>query len=166
MRWQCLQHVPFEGPAFLSSWALARGHTLERTEVWTGADFPAPATFGGLFILGGPMNVQEEDRHPWLAPEKAFIRHAITAGKPVLGICLGAQLISVALGGTVTKNPHKEIGWFPVSLTPSGRGAALFLRFPRQFLALSWHGNRFTIPHGAVHVARSEACEWQGFVYQ
>lgn len=165
MRWHYLQHVPFEGPAYLNTWTQSRGHALGRTEMWTGAQPPALDEFDGLFVLGGPMNAHEEDRHPWLETEKAFLQEAVNAGKSILGICLGAQLCSVVLGGTVTENPRKEIGWFPVNLTPEGRETALFRNFSGQFMAFQWHGDRFTIPPGAVHVARSEACAEQAFVY-
>lgn len=126
MKWLCLQHVPFEGPAYLEEWAEAKGHDLTRVEMWTQAPLPRPEECDGIFILGGPMNVYDEDRHPWLASEKRFIEESITADIPILGICLGAQLLSLALGGTVTKNAHSEIGWFPVQLTPSGLETDLF----------------------------------------
>ncbi|MFQ5790461.1 MAG: type 1 glutamine amidotransferase [Acidobacteriota bacterium] len=165
MRWHYLQHVPFEGPAYLDSWAQSRGHALGRTEVWAGGQFPVLDELDGLFVLGGPMSVYEEDRYTWLTPEKAFIQKAIMGEKPILGICLGAQLLSGVLGGTVTENPRKEIGWFPVDLTREGREAAWFRNFPDQFLAFHWHGDRFSIPPGAVHAARSEACAEQAFVH-
>ena len=165
MRWCCLQHVAFEGPAYLAAWARNNGHTLRSVEVYDGDDFPREDQYDGLFILGGPMNVYEEPQYPWLAPEKAFIAGAVADGKPTLGICLGAQLLSVVLGGRVEKNADKEIGWFAVDLTPAGRDAALLGDFPSQCMAMHWHGDCFTIPPGAVHVARSEACEAQGFVY-
>lgn len=139
---------------------------MNRVEMWKNVSFPALDALDGLFILGGPMNVHEEDRHPWLAPEKKFIEAAVRAGKPTLGICLGAQLLSVVLGGRVTRNPRKEIGWFPVRVTPSGRETDLFRDFPDEFMAFHWHGDRFTIPPGAVHAARSDACGEQAFVYQ
>jgi GMP synthase-like glutamine amidotransferase len=165
MRWYCLQHVPFEGPANLVSWVARKGHSLNRVEVWKNAPFPDLDVLDGLFILGGPMNVYEEDRHPWLAPEKRFIESAVRAGKPILGICLGAQLLSLVLGGAVTKNVLPEIGWFPVYLTASGRETELFRDFPEEFMAFHWHGDRFSIPPGAVHSARSDACGEQAFVY-
>ena len=73
MRWHCLQHVPFEGPGYLESWARRRGYALARTPVWAGAGLPALDELDGLFVLGGPMNVYEESRHPWLAAEKVFL---------------------------------------------------------------------------------------------
>lgn len=165
MRWHCLQHASFEGPAHLDSWVKSRGHLLGRTEVWAGGRFPTLDEFDGLFVLGGPMNVYEEGRHPWLAAEKTFIAEIVSAGKPILGICLGAQLLAVVLDGAVAANPRSEIGWFPVELTREGREAPLFREFPAEFPAFHWHRDRFSIPPGAVHVASTETCAEQAFVY-
>ncbi len=136
------------------------------TKLWEAPTWPQPSDFDGLFILGGPMNVYERREYPWLAAEQQFIASSISMRKPVLGICLGAQLLAVVLGGTVTQMVDQEIGWFPVDLTPAGREVALFRDFPNQFLALHWHADSFSIPPGAVHVARSEGCEEQAFVYE
>lgn len=153
----------------METWARERGHSLRKVELFRGDDwpddFPRENEYDGLFILGGLMNVYQEDRYPWLAREKEFIAAAVAGGKAVLGICFGAQLLSVALGGRVERNAHKEVGWFEVELTPAGREAALLGGFPDRFMVMHWHGDCFTIPPGAVHVARSRACEWQGFVY-
>lgn len=165
MRWSCLQHVPFEGPGYLDTWSRGRGHELRRVEVWSGAPLPETGESDGLFILGGPMNVYEEDRYPWLAPEKRFIERILSEGKPILGICLGAQLLAVVLGGVVSENTRKEIGWFPVQITPEGRKIGHFAGFPDDFMAFHWHGDRFSIPEGAVLAASSEACAEQAFVY-
>lgn len=166
MRWQCVQHVPFEGPAHLAAWARARGHELTCTQVWTGAPFPRLDDFDALFVLGGPMNVDEEDRYPWLKAEKALLGEAIAAGRPLVGICLGAQLLSLVLEGAVTRNACKERGCFPVDLTRDGRQSFLFTDFPDRFPAFHWHSDRFSIPPGAVHVAGTEACPEQAFVYR
>jgi len=166
MKWTCLQHVPFEGPGYLEYWAKANGHRLQRVELWTGAGLPRVDDSDGFFVLGGPMNVYEDDRYSWLVPEKKLIEAAILAGTPVLGICLGAQLISVVLGGTVTRNAWQEIGWFPVRRTEAGQRAPAFRDFPEQFMAFHWHGDRSSIPAGAIHLARSDACEEQAFVYE
>jgi GMP synthase-like glutamine amidotransferase len=165
MRWLCLQHSPFEGPGYLDTWARAHGHELAPIELWTGAPPPRVATEEGLIILGGPMNVYDHERCPWLAGEQRCIEAALVAGAPVLGICLGAQLLSVVLGGSVTRNDQPEIGWFPVELTPAGRNTAAFSGFPERFTPFHWHGDRFSIPAGAVHVARSAGCVEQAFVY-
>jgi GMP synthase-like glutamine amidotransferase len=165
MRWHCLQHAAFEGPAQLSTWVHRKGYRLSRTRLWKDATFPAQDEFDGLFILGGPMNVYEDAKHSWLVPERAFIERTMGGGKPILGVCLGAQLIASVLGGRVTEMSNKEIGWFPVKLTQAGRDSCLFRGFPSCFTALHWHGDCFAVPSGAVHAARSDGCEQQAFIY-
>jgi GMP synthase-like glutamine amidotransferase len=116
-------------------------------------------------VLGGPMNVYEHARHPWLADETAFIGEALRAGKSVLGLCLGAQLMAVALGGHVAANAHREIGWGPVETVPEARADARALCFPARFTTFHWHGDTFSLPAGAVWLFRSEACAHQGFAW-
>jgi len=106
--------------------------------------------------MGGPMSVNDEDQFPWLAAEKRFMRAAIQAGKPVLGVCLGAQLIASAAGARVFANPQKEIGWFPVQGIDSGSQA--HFHFPPSATVFHWHGETFDLPAGAVRLARSEVC--------
>ncbi len=105
------------------------------------------------------MSVNDESEIPWLVQEKAFLRQSIEAGTAVLGICLGAQLIASAMGATVRRNAHKEIGWFPVEGV--SRDASCF-RFPQSTEVFHWHGETFDLPAGAKHIARSKACENQG----
>jgi GMP synthase (glutamine-hydrolysing) len=113
--------------------------------------------------MGGPMNIYEEKEYPWLAAEKRFIAKAIESNKIVLGICLGAQLLADVLGGRVTRNSHKEIGWFPVTLRPDGLTSVPFRAFPKEFQALHWHGDTFSLPPEALMLAESEACPAQAF---
>jgi GMP synthase-like glutamine amidotransferase len=115
-----------------------------------------------LIVLGGPMSANDEATLPWLVPEKRFIREAIEAGTPVLGICLGAQLIASAMGARVFRNPQKEIGWFPIFSTHPGGQRDLF-HLPDELLVFHWHGETFDLPPGAVHLARSAACAHQAF---
>lgn len=150
----------------MATWVRRRGHALTCTELWREAAFPHADEYDGLFILGGPMNVYEVDEHPWLAPEEHFIARAICERKPIVGVCLGAQLLAVVLGGSVIENLDAEIGWFPVDLTPAGRDSVLFRNFPDPFTAFHWHGDCFSIPPRAIHAARSEACEQQAFTYE
>jgi GMP synthase (glutamine-hydrolysing) len=111
------------------------------------------------------MNVYEDSTYRCLAPEREFIERAITDRKLILGVCLGAQLLSVVLGGSVNQLVEKEIGWFPVQLTQAGRDSSLLRGLPDWFMAFHWHGDCFSIPPGAVHIARSDACEQQAFAY-
>lgn len=163
MRIQVLKHLPFEGPAAIEHWARTRGHDLAMTNTWQD-DLPALANFDLLAIMGGTMNVYEENDHPWLAGEKRLIAEAISAGKAVLGVCLGGQLIAAALGAVVTRNPHVEIGWFPVSVTDEARSLPLLAEVPDAFPVVHWHGDTFAIPEGATHILSSQACANQGFI--
>lgn len=160
-----LQHVPFEGLAGIETWAAARGHRLAATRLHAGESFPPPDSFDWLVVMGGPMNIYEEAEFPWLAAEKRFIGSAIETGKVALGVCLGAQLIADVLGGPVTRNVHKEIGWFPVRKTAAASRSRVFEALPEEMEAFHWHGDTFAIPPGALHVARSAACENQAFIY-
>jgi len=165
LRIHYLQHVPFEGPGFIESWALVRGHRLTATRLYAGHRLPATEEFDWLFILGGPMNVYEESRYPWLAREKRFIGEALREGKVLIGICLGAQLLACVLGAKVTRNPCVEIGWYPVQKASQASQSSLSGFLPDSFPAFHWHGDTFEIPRGAVHLARSEACENQAFAF-
>lgn len=165
MRIHYLQHVPFEGPGSLERWAHSNGHTLTATRLYDG-ELPARLEdVDALVILGGPMNVYEEEIHPWLVQEKIFIKQAIESDIPVLGICLGAQLIADVLGARVYRNQHNEIGWFPLELTNQARESRLFGDLPAEFTALHWHGDTFDLPPAATHIAKSEGCTNQAFTF-
>lgn len=165
MKIHYLQHVPFEDPANILGWAELRGHKLSRTLLYEGDALPENDAFDALIIMGGPMSVHDEALYPWLVQEKEFIGKAIAAGKPILGICLGAQLIAECLGAEVMVNPQKEIGWFPVRLTSEVLGLPIAAALPYEFNAFHWHGETFGIPKGAVRLGNSEATENQGFLY-
>lgn len=166
MRLHYFQHVPFENPAFLLSWAEKKGHTVTRTLLYAGDDPLSSPEYDLLVIMGGPMNIYEHDRYPWLVKEKEAIRRAIDANKFVLGICLGGQLIADILGGAVTRNPQKEIGWFSLAQTDEISKLTPFDIFPRQYMAFHWHGDTFAIPPEAVLQSSSAACKNQGFLYK
>ena len=159
-----LQHVPFEGLGAIEDWCVARGQAITATRLFSE---PLPPRFEGdlLVVLGGPMNVYEEKRYAWLAAEKRFLQEAIKEGGRVLGICLGAQLLSDVLGGSVSRNPEIEIGWYPVQLTMEASAVPSFDRLPQRFTALHWHGDTFSIPEGAVRLAGSQACANQAFAW-
>lgn len=165
MRIQCLTHVPFEGPAGIADWAQSRGHDLDLVPLYAGVGPPDLETYDWLVVMGGPMGVADEAAYPWLVIEKQAIRDAIGAGKTVVGVCLGAQLIAEVLGGRVHRNAHPEIGWMPVELTPEGLESPLFGFLPPSFQVFQWHGDTFDLPTGAVHLARSGACGHQAFVF-
>ena len=162
MRIHSLEHAPFEGPGRIAAWATERGHTLSRTALYDGEAPPALEAFDLLVIMGGPMSIHEHRNHPWLPMEKDFLKAAIAARKPILGICLGAQLLADVLGGKVFQNPVKEIGWFPVRMLDR---SAPFAAFPERLTVMHWHGDTFTIPEGARWVAESDGCANQAFVH-
>jgi GMP synthase (glutamine-hydrolysing) len=122
-----------------------------------------PERLSGLVVLGGPMNVDETDRHPALAAEVGWIREAVDVGLPVLGICLGSQLLAKALGARVYPNHIKEIGWYPLELTPQAASDRLFAGCSPRQSVFQWHGDTFDLPSGAVHLAASELCAHQAF---
>jgi GMP synthase-like glutamine amidotransferase len=157
-----LEHFRADGPGQILHWVERRKHKLRRVFLDEGHLLPAVDEFDLLIVMGGPMNVYEHKEHPWLFEEKAFLREAIAAGKPILGICLGAQLLADVLGGVVTKNREKEVGWWPVKFSVCPGPLA---SFPSELMAFHWHNDTFTIPTGAVHVASSEACGNQAFIY-
>ncbi len=165
MKIHYFQHVPFEGLGCIEQWATAGGHDLSVTRFHLDEAVPALDEIDWLIVMGGPMNIYEEAEYPWLAREKQFIGQAIQSGKVVLGICLGAQLIADVLGGRVTSNAHKEIGWFPIELTAEATASPLFDFLPPGLAAFHWHGDTFALPQGAVRIARSEACENQAFLH-
>jgi GMP synthase-like glutamine amidotransferase len=163
MKLHYIQHVAFEGPANIQNWSQDHGRQISGTHIYRQEGLPGRDEFDWLVIMGGPMNIYEEKEYPWLATEKEFIAKAIEGHKIVLGICLGAQLIADVLGGRVMRNSHKEIGWFPVTLKPEGLSSKPFRGFPKEFPALHWHGDTFSLPPGAVMLAESEACPAQAF---
>jgi GMP synthase-like glutamine amidotransferase len=166
MKIHTLQHVPFEDPANFGRWFARRGHTMADTLLYErGAALPDLESFDFLLIMGGPMSVNDETEFPWLVDEKRFVAQAVTAGKTVVGVCLGAQLIANVLGSHVYRNPEKEIGWFPVRLADEGLKSRSFKGFSREFMAFHWHGETFDIPTGAVRLAESGACVNQAFEY-
>jgi GMP synthase (glutamine-hydrolysing) len=160
-----LQHVPFEGPAYIGEWAGRHGHPVTGTALFKGETAPDPAGFDCLVVMGGPMGVDDVSQYGWLTPEKRFVEQAIRAGKQVLGICLGAQIIAQVLGARVFRNTEKEIGWYPVSRAEAAGTSPLGAAFPEEFQAFHWHGDTFDLPSGAVHLARSGACRHQAFSY-
>jgi GMP synthase-like glutamine amidotransferase len=161
MRAHYLQHVPFEGLGNIESWLQQKGYQITSTQFFNTSELPKPDEIGFLIIMGGPMSVNDEDKYPWLGDEKKFIHNTILAGIPTLGICLGAQLIADVMGGHITACNNKEIGWFPIS-AHKAPGKEAF-SFPKELSVFHWHGETFSLPPGAVKIARNETCENQAF---
>lgn len=159
-----LQHVPFEEPGSILCWATGQGHAVSAIRFFETHSLPALVDFDWLIVMGGPMSVHDDDVYPWLKGEKRFVDQAVSAGKVVIGICLGAQLIADVLGARVFRNAYREIGWFPVRLQGK-EDIAVFRDLPNTIEAFHWHGDTFDLPSGAVEIGSSEACLNQGFVY-
>jgi len=131
-----------------------------------GAFLPAALTgFNALIILGGPMNVYEEDSYPYLRQVDHLIKQALQKDLPVLGACLGGQLIAKALGAPVTCNPIQEIGWYQMRLTAEGIKSPFFKDLPGEFPVFNWHSDTFALPGGASHLAATSDCVNQAFSY-
>ena len=164
MRIHYLQHVPFEGLNGMEPILKKKGHELSSTHLYNNQLLPLVQDIDWLIIMGGPMNIYEEKLYPWLNREKQFIKEAINAGKIVLGICLGAQLVADALGAKTYKNKYQEIGWFNINKSSEAENTILSTAIPEQIEVFHWHGETFDIPEGAIALAKSEACENQGFI--
>jgi GMP synthase (glutamine-hydrolysing) len=159
-----LQHVAVEGPGRIAAALAAAGIEPRAVRIDQGA--AVPRTVGdarGLVVMGGPMGVYEADRHPHLANELALIRDALARDVPVLGICLGSQLVAAALGAEVRPSGTQEIGFLPVTLADGASDDPLFAGVAPAFTALHWHGDVFDLPPGAAHLASSAMTAHQAF---
>ncbi|WP_431216453.1 type 1 glutamine amidotransferase [Puia sp. P3] len=167
MRVHYLQHVSFEGLGYIGEWLTGKGASLTSTRFWeSGWKLPVVEEIDALIVMGGPMGVYDEHEYPWLVAEKAFIERCLLAGKKVMGICLGAQLLSVCLGGAVHRAPNKEIGWFPVAPTEASKGVPwLHELFVARPVVFHWHGDQFGIPETGVDLLLSAANSNQAFYY-
>ena len=159
MRAVCLKHVPFEGPGAFATTLKNLGVSLDYCLVPKDGLPPDPGDL--LIVMGGPMSVNDPD--PWIAEEAAFIRSAILAGKAVLGVCLGSQLMAKALGAAVRPGRALEIGKTRIHLTDEGKKDSVFGSFPEAFSVFEWHGEVFDLPQNCVALAGSEIAPLQAF---
>jgi GMP synthase-like glutamine amidotransferase len=160
-----LQHHECEP---LGIWAeeLNRWHVRSQSiPVWKNAELPAPESTLAAIILGGPMNVNETDRYPFIQAELNYLKRLLEAGIPVIGVCLGAQLLAAALGARVAPGPRPEIGYSAVTLTPAGAESTLFRGFPMELPVFQWHGQGFELPPKADLLASSPDYPQQAFRY-
>jgi len=161
-----LQHEPFEKLGIIAGALTSHAISYAYIRSFEGQPVPRQTSDAdGLIVMGGSMGVYEHHWYPFLLDEIKLIERAIDEGKPVLGVCLGSQLLATALGGHVTKAPGKEIGWYPIKLRPAAAGDKLFAEAPASFTAYHWHGDLFEVPAGASSLASSELTEHQAFRY-
>ena len=165
MRMHYFQHVSFEGLGSIETWAKDMAYEVTSTRFFASDTPPDLDDIDWLVIMGGPMSVDEDIKYPWLVKEKNYIEQAIVKEKVVLGICLGAQLIADVIGAKIYPNKHKEIGWFPIDKTDDSDSTRLADFLPDKIDVFHWHGDTFNTPPGATNLAKSRACENQGFIY-
>ena len=160
----CLQHVAQEPPGAVAEAVRGAGLPMEVVRIDRGQAVPGSAeALSALVVMGGPMSVPHIDRTPHLKAEKRLVEAALERAIPVLGICLGSQLLAAALGARVERGPGLEVGWLPVALEPAARGDPLLGALPAELVALHWHGDVFDLPRGATSLARSSLTRCQAF---
>jgi GMP synthase-like glutamine amidotransferase len=164
VRIHSLQHVPFEDIGSLNKDIQKNGFSLHTTHWYKGDSAPPLESFDVLIVMGGPMGVHDESIYPWLVEEKKFIASAITAGKKIVGICLGAQLIACVLGAKVSANTHREIGWFPLHISDGASDHPIAKILATCANVFHWHGDTFELPLNAQLIASSAACKHQAYV--
>ena len=163
MRVHYLMHASFETPGFIEQWAKSRGYAYSGTRTYQGQSLPASGDVDFLIVMGGPQSPLRIGEFPYLEDEIDLIAKVIDEKKPVIGFCLGSQLIAKALGAPTSLSPEKEVGTFPVQLTLEGANDAILGSFPREFDVLQWHYDMPGIPDGAILLARSAGCPHQAF---
>jgi GMP synthase (glutamine-hydrolysing) len=166
IRIRCFMHVPFEGPGVIADWAAEQNHRMEYTRFYEGDPLPKGSQVDMLVIMGGPMDVFDFHVHPWMQEEIDWIADFIQSGKPVLGICLGAQMIATALGVTVYPGKQKEIGWHNLQFLSAFGDYKICEDLPPPRKVFHWHGDTFPIPEGATRIANSKAFPNQGFIFK
>ena len=161
-----LQHTPSETLGTIED--VLRGHAIGFSYIQTYAGKPVPremADKAGLIVMGGPMGVYEQAKYPFLRDEMRLIESALTVGRPVLGVCLGSQLLAAVLGGEVKKGERKELGWHAVTLSELAAQDSLFAGVKPEFWPFHWHGDVFSLPGKAVALASSRQTPCQAFRY-
>ena len=157
------RHAPHEGPGYLADYLKRHNHPQRLIRIDQQDVIPSSIDgAAGIVLMGGPMSVN--DPLPWIPRVTQLIQEAVAADVPILGHCLGGQLISKALGGTITRNPVKEIGWLPVQRVNDGLAREWLSDLPPEFEVFHWHGETFTIPSGATRILASRDCPNQAFV--
>ena len=154
-----IKHIDIEGPETIDPFFKRNGFKSQTIEIYNSDPFPIDFDeIEAVICLGGPMNVYEEDKYPFLRGENIFIQKVLKKQIPYLGICLGAQLLAKAVGGKVTRSPVEEIGWRTVSLTSDGQKDPLFQGLTKDFFVYQWHGDMFEVPKGGWLLVGGREC--------
>lgn len=156
MRVVAVTHGPNVGPGVFGAAVEEAGHELEEWCVPLGAAPPEGAD--AYFVFGGAMHPDQDEHHPWLADEHRFLVDVLEHGTPLLGVCLGAQMVARAAGASVRPAPEAEVGWLPVELTDEAADDPVFSSLPQRFDAFEWHHYTYDVPPGATELARSATC--------
>ena len=156
MRVLALTHGPSVGPGVFADAVRAAGHELAVREL--PAEGVPSADADAVIVLGGAMHPDEDDRHGWLRPELRYLEEQLERGTPLLGVCLGSQLIARAAGARVFRAAEPEVGWLPVELTDAAGADPVASSLPSRFEAFQWHHYTHELPEGAVELARSRVC--------
>ncbi len=164
-KWLILQQTHSEGPGMILPWLEELNQEPEVVELWR-EELPGDfSPYAGLIVMGGPMGANDGDRFPFLQREIELIRHWVDTDRPLLGICLGSQLMAKALGGEVYRGEHWEVGWTPVRFTEEACRDGFFRGCPDDYAVFQWHHDTFTLPEGATLLAYNDLYENQAFRY-
>jgi GMP synthase-like glutamine amidotransferase len=157
------RHAANEGPGYIESFLLSRKIPYSIVKIDQGDDVATQiSSCSGLIFMGGPMSVNDDLQ--WIPGSLALIREAMAVSLPIMGVCLGGQLIARAMGATISQNPEPEFGWLPVQTITSSANNPWLKDIPASFDAFHWHSETFSLPAGAEHIMTSDACQNQGFV--
>jgi GMP synthase-like glutamine amidotransferase len=165
MKIHCLVHLDFETLGNIRDWIFEKEHSFSVIMPSENQIYPEPGDIDLLIIMGGLMSVYQEDEYPWLKKEKEFVKSVMDFGKAVYGICFGAQMLSEILGGKVSRNQDREIGWHKVRSLDEPDTDFQFINVQKELTVFQWHGDTFTLPPGCRRLFESEACPEQGFIY-
>jgi len=165
MRIHTIIHAPFEQPGVIESWAHNQGYDLSATHTYKDEKLPDASLIDFLIVMGGPQSPLQLDKYPYLRNEITLTKQMIDQNKAVLGICLGAQIISESLGAKTERSPHREIGVYPIQLTKDGEHDPVFKNFPQSFDVMHWHNDMPGLPEGRALLAYSEGCPRQVIRY-
>lgn len=165
MKILCVVHAEFEKPGSIETWAKKSNHLLLQVNPFKGEMLPDIDAFDLLVVMGGPQSPLELDKAPYLRNEIELIKQAISKGKRILGVCLGAQLIGEALGAKTERSPNREVGMYPVQLLNSAKDDPVFSQFSDEFDVMHWHSDMPGMVEGMELLAQSEGCPRQVFRY-